>query len=132
MNSKYPDPAQVWQRVHPTGTGEPQTLQGLLQQLAQDRAFLQRTLGDVPLTREYADQSSCLKGILILSGGRPPRNIPNSGKSLTLGRCYDHALQRLSAYQLRSADPVYGPVFRQLAQQTQRHCQLIVESIGRT
>lgn len=132
MNSKYPDPAQVWQRVHPTDNGEQQTLQGLLQLLAQDRAFLQQKLGEVPLTREYADQIACLKGILILSGGKLPRNVPNPKSSLTLGRCYDHALQRLSAYQLRSADPIYGPVFRQLAQQTQHHCQLITESIGRT
>ena len=131
MNSIYPDPAQVWQRVHPTEAGEQQTLQGLLQHLAQDRAFLQRTLGDVPLTREYADQIACLKGILVLSGGKLPRTVSNLGKGLTLGHCYDHALQRLSAYQLRSADPVYGPVFRQLAQQTQRHCQWITESIGR-
>lgn len=132
MNSKYPNPAQVWQRVHPTDTGERQTLQGLLQQLAQDRAFLQRTLGDVPLTREYGDQFACIKGILVLTGGRPPRKGASPPQDLTLGRCYDHALQRLSAYQLRSADPVYGPVFRQLAQQTQHHCQLITESIGRT
>lgn len=124
------DPAQVWQRVYPRESGEPQTLQGLLMQLWQDRAFLQQTIGSDPLIQEYADQASCLKGLLILTGGRVPRNAPPVKNRLTLRQCYDHALQRLGAYQLRSSDPVYGPVFRNLAQQTERHLRLIVQHIG--
>ena len=131
MNSKYPDPSRVWQRVYPTDTGEQQTLQGLLQQLGQDRSFLQRTLGEDLLIREYADQIAAVRGILVLTGGKLPRNAPAPMKDLSLSRCYDHALQRLTAYQLRSADPVYGPVFHSLAQQTQRHCRILTEIIGR-
>jgi hypothetical protein len=130
MKSNYPNPAQVWQRVYPKESGELQTLQGLLQQLKQDRAFLQQILGDDPLVREYGDQFACVKGVLMLTGGTPPRSTAVSKVKLTLTECYHHALHRLAAYQLRSSDPVYGPVFRNLAQQTERHCRLIVQIIG--
>lgn len=130
MNHNDLDPAQVWQRVYPEASGAQQTLQGLLMQLWQDRAFLQQAIGSDPLIQEYTDQASCLKGLLILTGGRVPRNSPPVKNRLTLRQCYDHALQRLGAYQLRSSDPVYGPVFRNLAQQTERHLRLIVQHIG--
>lgn len=130
MKSNYPNPSQVWQRVYPKEPGEQQTLQGLLLQLKQDRAFLQQLLGDDPLIREYGDQFACLKGVLMLTGGTLPRSSSNSKTKLTLSQCYHHALHRLSAYQLRSSDPVYGPVFRNLAQQTERHCRLIVQIMG--
>jgi hypothetical protein len=101
----------------------------LLRQLSLDHAFLKRLPKSGTLLQEYADQQNCLKGILSLTGGSLPREGGNMADH-SLRRCYDHALQRLSAWQLRSSDPVYGPVFRDLAQQTEHHCRLIAELIG--
>ena len=133
MRSKYPNPAQVWQRVHPPEPREQETVQMLVRQLQLDLAFLKQgpkgnSLRE-QLVREYTDQLLSLKGILQLTGGRMPREgggLPDH----SLRRCYDHTLQRLGAFQLRSSDPVYGPVFRDLSQQTERHCRYITELIG--
>ena len=127
---KYPNPSQVWQRVHPADPGEQQTLQTLLIRLNQDQSFLLRKYPESPLLQQYRQQSNCLKGILILTGGRLPKSTAALPSEHSLGRCYEHALQRLSACQLRSADPVYGPVFRNLSQETERHCRLITELLG--
>ena len=134
MKQNYPDASRVWQRVHPSEPMEQRSLQMLLQQLNQDSAFLRQFLksNDHPLLQEYNRQINCLKGILILTGGTPPRTSPAVPRDHVLSRCYDHALQRLSAYQLRSSDPVYGPVFRDLAHQTEHHCRLITELLGST
>ena len=132
MKTNYPNPSRVWQRVHPPELREPPTLQILLQQLMQDSTYLRQLLksNDQPLVQEYTRQQHCLRGILILSGGNLPRTSPAIPRDQSLSRCYSHALQRLSAYQLRSSDPVYGPVFRNLAQQTEHHCRLITELLG--
>lgn len=129
MKPKYPDASRVWQRVLPQEPQEQQSLQMLLRQLSLDHAFLKRLPKGGSLLQDYADQQNCLKGILILTGG----NLPREGGSMSehsLRNCYDHALQRLAAYQLRSSDPVYGPVFRDLARQTEHHCRLITELLG--
>jgi hypothetical protein len=101
----------------------------LLRQLSLDCTYLKRLGKSSPLLQEYTDQQNCLKGILFLTGGRLPREGGNPADH-SLRRCYEHALQRLGAYQLRSSDPVYGPVFRDLAQQTEHHCRLIAELLG--
>lgn len=135
MKSKYPNPAQVWQRVHPPEPQEQQTLQSIIRQLALDIAYLKRHSkgGEDPsagwLIREYTAQLHSLRGILLLTGGHLPREAGTAADH-SLRQCYDHALQRLAAYQLRSADPVYGPVFRELAGQTQRHCLTITQLLG--
>lgn len=137
MKPKYPDAARVWQRVLPTVPEEQKSLQMLLWQLSLDQAFFKQLaknpeepmLGQ--LLREYAGQYHCLKGILTLSGGRFPRKAPTSPPDHSLRRCFDHALQRLGAFQLRSSDPVYGPVFRDLARQTEYHCRCITQLLGK-
>ena len=136
MKSKYPDAARVWQRVHSTAPQEQQSLQVLMRQLSQDLAYLKQlakngdeaTLG--LLIREYTGQLHCLKGILTLSGGTVPRIAPTCPPDHSLRRCFEGALQRLGACQLRSSDPIYGPVFRDLAHQTQHHCCCITELLG--
>lgn len=135
MKRNTPDAARVWQRVLSPGPQEQQSLQMLLRQLSLDHAYLQRlSKADDrfpgQLLQEYADQLRCLRGILALTGGSIPRPSPASPPEHSLSRCYDHALQRLGAYQLRSSDPVYGPVFRDLAQQTEHHCRWITELLG--
>ena len=132
MKPKFPDASQVWRRVHSPEPAEQLTLQMLLHRLNQDCASLRQFLksNDHPLLQEYNRQINCLKGILILTGGTPPRTSPAVPRDHTLSHCYDHALQRLAAYQLRSSDPVYGPVFRDLSHQTEHHCRLIAELLG--
>ena len=129
MKQKYPDASRVWQRVLPQEPREQQSLQMLLRQLSLDCAYLKRLGKSGLLLQEYTDQQSCLKGILFLTGSSLPRD-GGSPADHSLSRCYDHALQRLAAYQLRSSDPVYGPVFRDLAHQTEHHCRLIAELLG--
>ena len=136
MNGKHTDAARVWQRVLAPAPQEQQTLQFLARQLSLDQGYLKqlskgnddRTLGQ--LVQEYASQLRCLRGILKLSGGSLPGHVPASPPDHSLGRCFDHALQRLAACQIRSSDPVYGPVFRELAKQTEHHCRCITELLG--
>ena len=130
MNAQYPDAAQVWQRVHPLTPGEVPTLQTLYLELRQDLAFLQSLKRAPALVKHYTEQQNCLKGLMILSGDRLPKNTPAPFQDHSLSRCYDHALRRLSAFQLRSADPIYGPVFRELAQETQHNCRQIAQLLG--
>ena len=136
MKSKYPDAARVWQRVLAPGPQGQQTLQMLLRQLSLDTAYLKKLskAGEDPtlglLIREYTGQSHCLRGILMLTGGSLPRSATGPLTENSLSRCYDHALQRLAAWRLRSADPVYGPVFQDLSRQTERHCRCIAELLG--
>lgn len=135
MKSKHHKEAQVWQRVLSPEPQEQQTLQMLIRQLWLDTAYLKHDAKNREdpsaglLIREYAGQLQSLRGILRLTGGHLPRE---SGEPVnhSLSRCYDHALQRLAAYQLRSSDPVYGPVFRELAEQTQHHCFRITQLLG--
>lgn len=135
MKSNYPDPSQVWQRVHPPEPSEQQSLQLLIRQLQQDLGYLKQRYqtGEDPtagqLIKEYTGQIRSLRGILLLTGGNLPRQT-TSPEAHSLSRCFDQAHRRLSAYQLRSSDPVYGPVFRELARQAEQHCFRITQLIG--
>ena len=136
MKPTHPEAARIWQRVLIPEPREQQTLQLLMRQLSLDHAYLkQLTKANDDrtvelLVQEYAEQFRCLKGILILSADSLPRNVSTGGAGNSLRGCFDHALQRLSAYQLRSSDPVYGPVFRDLAGQTEHHIRYIAQLLG--
>ena len=136
MKSAYPDPNRVWQRVLAPDPTEQQTLQMLLRQLSLDIAYLsQRSKAPedpvaAQLIREYTGQLHSLRGILLLTGGSIPADAAGAADH-SLRRCFDHAMRRLGAYQLRSSDPVYGPVFRQLAEQTGQHCFLLTRLLGK-
>lgn len=135
MKPNYPDAARVWQRVMPREQTQP-SMQMLMVQLKQDILFLKQRFkssssGAEQLIREYTDHYYTLKGIALRTGSRFPGEVsPMAGHSLQV--CYDHALQRLSAYQLRISDPAYGPVFRSLAPQAENHCQKILQLSGET
>ena len=135
MKSQGPDAAQIWQRVHSPEPTAQLSLQMLIRQLNQDTTYWKRrrNAGDDStvelLIREYTAQLHALKGIALLTGTSLPREIgPMADHSLPY--CYDHALQRLGAFQLRISDPVYGPVFRCLARQTEQHCLQITQLLG--
>lgn len=130
MKTSIPDAARVWQRVHAAAPQEVQTLQAIIQQLSRDQAFLRRYSRAEGLAQEYNEQIHSLLGVLILSGGSSTRLSTAIPPDHCLRKCYDHALQRLGVYQLRSADPVYGPVFRDLSEQTGHHCRKLAELLG--
>ena len=135
MKPNFPDAAQVWQRVLSQEPTEPQSLQMLMRQLSLDLAYLKHrtknSRNSIPelLIREYAEQLHALKGIALLTGSSFPREVTGIADH-SLQRCYDHGLLRLGAYQLRTSDPVYGPVFRCLARQTEQHCLRITQLLG--
>ena len=136
MKPTDPNPDRVWQRVLSPEPKEQQTLQLLLRQLSLDIVYLSQRnkLPEDPvaalLIREYTGQLHSLKGILLLSGSSIPREATEAAGH-SLRRCFDHALHRLSQYQLRASDPVYGPVFRELAAQTGQHCFRLTQLLGK-
>ena len=135
MKPKSHDAARVWQRVLSPEPAEQLSLQMLMRQLSQDIAYLKHRIkggGDAAtelLVREYTEQFHSLKGIALLTGSSLPREATGIADH-SLRRCYDHALQRLGAYQLRTSDPFYGPVFRCLARQTEQHFLRITQLLG--
>ena len=135
MKQHRPTEAQIWQRVRGPEAQEQQTLHMLLRQLQADTDYLRQLSAQNPeqpllkqLIQEYTGQNNCIKGILLLSVGSIPKTVGGSCDSLR--RCYDHILQRLAAYRLRCADPIYGAAFTRLAGQSEAHCCTLAQLLG--
>ena len=86
------------------------------------------------MARESRAQRACLAGIFALVTGEPPRPqrpTPDGGTVQTrMKKSYTRALHLLAAFDGRSKDPEYGPVFQRLAIRQQEHCRTILEIIG--
>ena len=86
------------------------------------------------MARESRAQGACLGGIFSLITGEPPRcqsPSPDSGTVQTrLKKAYARALHLLAAFDGKSKDPEYGPVFQRLAIRQQEHCRKILEILG--
>lgn len=78
---------------------------------------------------------SCLRGIYRLITGERcqvhTNPIAPEDPPVALRRCYGREMRCLSAYEARSGDGEYGPVFTQLAQQKKEHCKNILHLIGK-
>lgn len=138
--------ARVWQRVRQDPSPAPAETE-LLGLIAQERAdaatYLQlsrRFQGkESAALRQMAQQeqahSACLKGIYTLLTGAPPvlerPTPPPEDTASALRRCYGAEMRSLAAYEKRTNDPQYGPVFTRLAQQEQSHCHTLLELIGK-
>ena len=136
--------ARVWQRVH---TENPSPEQGLLSLIAQEWADastylqlsrrLQGKSATVLRTLYEQEQThlACLKGIYTLITGTHPKvasvPLPQEDIEQTLRRCYGRAMRCLAAYEARSTDPEYGPVFARLADREREHCRLLLELLGK-
>lgn len=136
--------ARVWQRVQ--GTQQPRE-QGLLElisgELTNGSTYLQlsRQFQGKPaqrlrqLTEQTQDHAACLKGIYtLLAGNRPMAQampVPREKADMMLRRCYGRAMRCLAAYEARSTDPEYGPVFARLADREREHCRLLLELLGK-
>lgn len=86
------------------------------------------------LFEEEQAHAACLKGIYTLINGSRPvvRTIPPEKESaeITLRKCYGREMRCLAAYEERSSDREYGPVFARLAAQERDHCRLVLELLG--
>lgn len=139
--------SQVWQRVRGEESREPvsqEPLQSLImEEMSAAAAYLvlsRQTAGkdSVLLRRLFQESHShgvCLKGICALMEGKRPQvrgMVPDKEPmEATLRRCYGREMRCLAAYEKRSADKEYGPVFARLAEQKREHCRLVLELIGR-
>lgn len=132
--------ARVWSRVRGEEAQEILTLEELLARQWEDAALylqLHHRTGDgrfQKLHQQKQAHCACLRGICRLLTGEPP-SVPKrppirESLDITLSRCYGRELESLCAFQQRSQDPSYGPVYARMAQQSQEHCRIILELLG--
>lgn len=135
---------QVWDRVQKAEpTGDSQAILKLIEEELLDAATYQKLSRQLPppqaaAARQLAGQEQahaiCLKGIYtMLSGEKPPLSPPvvsADPPGITLRRCYGREMRCLAQYEARRGDPLYGHIFRRLAQEEQAHCHKILELLG--
>lgn len=138
--------ARVWERVH-AGREEPpqgQNLPALIAAEWSDAAAYLRLAQhfrgkEAAALRRMAEEEkahgACLKGIYtLITGEKPAIPAPAAGRETIQGalrRCYHREISALSAYEQRSSDPEYGPVFAKLAAQEKEHCRIVLELLGK-
>jgi len=78
---------------------------------------------------------SCLRGMYRLITGQRcqvhSQSLPPEDPAIALRRCYGREMRCLAAYEARSGDSEYGPVFVQMAQQEREHCKNILHLLGK-
>ena len=78
---------------------------------------------------------SCLRGIYRLITGERcqvhTKPLPPEDPAIALRRCYGQEMRCLAAYEARSGDAEYGPVFAQMAREEREHCKNILHLIGK-
>lgn len=143
------DPAKaaaVWERVRGGNSGGQSTGDSLLSlitgEITDATTYLalsrQMTGKESVLLRRLFDEeqahAACLKGIYtLITGSRPTvRTTPPEKEPIevTLRKCYGREMRCLAAYEERSGDREYGPVFARLAAQERDHCKLVLELLG--
>ena len=137
--------AQIWKRVR-SQAPDPHSSAAMQAMITEERTdaviylTLSRTLPgrNGVLLRQMSEQEqshiACLKGIYALITGEKaamPRIFPPAqSPEITLRSCYGREMRSLAAYESRSSDPEYGPVFAHMALQEQEHCRKLLEIIG--
>ena len=137
--------ARVWERVQqPSPVAEEEAkLLPLIGQILCDAATYQRLSRKLPppqaaILRQMAAQlqasAQCLKGIYAMRTGSKATVSAAAAEEMPaavlLRKCYGQEMGRLAHYEARKTDPQYGPVYRRLAEQTQSHCQKLLELFG--
>ena len=140
--------ARVWQRIQKESQQEqpvkpaenlPALIMEYLQLAAAYRQLSQRLNGKdgtilIRLAREANAQAVCMKGIVTLINGLAPRSAgapqQQSNTDAILRRCYGAELRMLKAYENRTTDAEYGPVFERMAARGREHCCTLLELIG--
>ena len=143
--------ARVWQRVQGKAAPAPEenaptVSQGLSACIAGEQtdaaAYLnlsRRFQGkQALLLQKMAQQeqahAACLRGMGVLVGYRQnsagAASSHPEGTEALLRRCYGRELQCIAAYEARTGDPQFGPVYAWLAAQEREHCCRILELLG--
>ena len=136
--------AQVWDRVQNANpSGDSQAILKLIEEELLDAATYQKLARRLPppqaaIARQLSQQEQthaiCLKGIYtMLSGEKPtlsPPAVTDDPPGITLRRCYGREMRCLAQYEARRGDPLYGHIFRRLAQEEQSHCHRLLELLG--
>ena len=82
------------------------------------------------MAEEEQTHVACLRGIYrMVTGERCQIHtspVDLEDPPVALRRCYGREMRCLAAYEARSDDSEYGPVFAQLAQQEREHCKNIL------
>ena len=86
------------------------------------------------LAREEQQHAATLKGICTLSGGfcppAKPAPIRKAPAGVLLRQCYGQKLQAMAEYEKCVTDPMHGNVYREMAQQEQAQCRILLQLIG--
>lgn len=136
---------RVWQRVqgHEPSEIDPAALTALMGQELTDAAALLslgRRLGGRgadawKLARQCQQHAGCLRGICsLMTGTAPEASVPIPAEEpaqATLRKCYVNFLGRIRAYEARSKDPDFGPVFQQMAQAESALCPILLALAGK-
>jgi len=69
--------------------------------------------------------------IQLAGGGKLSLKLTTEDPAIALRRCYGREMRCLAAYEARSGDSEYGPVFVQMAQQEREHCKNILHLLGK-
>ena len=136
---------RVWQRVQQRAPEQPDTapLLALITQ-AWENAAACMTLAKVSQGREASifrkifeqEQATAraLRGIYILQTGtvpaQPAMKNTNEITAARLRRCCTSAMNAARAFEQRSGDPEFGPVYQLLAQRQRENWLLLLEIIG--
>lgn len=145
MQSNRDTARRVWQRVNSpqkesaATMGEREALRKLLAlcfgdqmtfRAAAARASASEQLLLRQLEKNCADEAACLRGIhLLVTGGALKTPTQTGGGNLR--QCYQNTLARLSGYSLRTGDPLCGPAYRQLEQQSRQQALLLLQLMGK-
>ena len=136
---------RVWQRVQ--GEAPPPDFRALPEMISEEKTdaavylhLSHRFTGKegAMLRRMFEEEQAhiaCLRGIYrMCTGERCNIHTPPPAQeelSVTLRRCYGREMRCLAAYEARSGDKEYGPVFARLAEQEREHCQNILLLMGK-
>ena len=136
---------QVWQRVQ--GQSPAPDYKWIPEMIAQEKAggtiylHLSHHFGGkegAMLRRMFEEEQShisCLRGIYRLITGERcqvhTNPAPPEEPAIALRRCYGQEMRCLAAYESRTGDAEYGPVFAQLAKEEREHCRNILHLIGK-
>ena len=86
------------------------------------------------IAQQEQSHAACLQGIGALTGEKKPlagtAAFRPEGTEALLRRCYGRELQCIAAYEARTGDPQFGPVYTRLAAQEREHCSIILELLG--
>ena len=135
---------QVWQRVHPPEkSSQRQNLRALALAAGENEAAYRRLAGVLPgalreqaqgLLRQSRMEIATLSGLHRLSTGAAlgfkPQPLPDGVPRELVQSSFYRSCRALTEYTARSAEPEFGPVFREMADAAQKRCAQLAQLMG--